>query len=229
MRSITLTICAVLLSVILAGCNGLKNEEGKPEESYDGIPSTAKLMAEDSHYAVFTNVEAYGEQIADDWLALEQVSLWAYDKQEQKAEKMMLSHLNTRGDRYDATESFSMPADSILTIQSVHIISFPNEPLTVLVEECSDYRNVNSFIVEQGKAEAICLPTSQGFVGFSAEEHLLIMQSYDYYRCGGRYDRIEAFDRTGKRICSMDAKLERCDKLPSLEDDDLLEKNQSPF
>ena len=206
-----LILYVLLLSIILFGCN-----EGN--DWCEGIPITAKLVAEDSHYAVFTNVEGYEDstRYAPHDPPLEQVSLWAYDKQEQKAEKMMLSHLYTQGDRYNTTESFRMPADSIETIHKVVIISFPEEPLTVLVEACTDYRNRHSYILRLGDDEAICLPTNRGFIGFSEEDYFLIMQSYEYYDCGGRYNRIEAFDWKGKRICSMDAIVEEYLSYPSI-------------
>ena len=152
------------------------------------------------------------------WPPLEQVSLWAFDKQEQKAEMILLTHLDTDGSRYNATESFTMPVDTIPTIQRITIISYPDENLKLLVEGCCDYRNVESFIVELGKKEAIYLPTNRGFIGFSEENNFLIMQSYQYYPCGGRYKRIEAFDCKGKRICSMDAKLEEYANYPSIEE-----------
>ena len=152
------------------------------------------------------------------WPPLEQVSLWAFDKQEQKAEMILLTHLDTDGSRYNTTESFTMPADTIPTIQHVTIISYPDENLKLLVEGCCDYRNVESFIVELGKKDVIYLPTNRGFIGFSEENQFLIMQSYEYYPCGGRYNRIEAFDCEGKRICSMDAKLEEYANYPSIEE-----------
>lgn len=185
---------------------------------YKGIPASAELVAEDTHYAVFTNVEAYDTVTIGDWPPLEQVSLWAYDKQRQEAEMMLLTHLNTDGSRYNTTESFSMPADTIPTIQRVVIISYPDENLKLLVEGCRDYRNVKSFVVELGEKEAIYLPTNRGFIGFSEENHLLVMQSYDYYPSGGRYNRIEAFDCEGKRICSMDAIMEEYANYPSIEE-----------
>ena len=213
MKNMKLILYALLLSIILFGCN-----EGN--DWYEGIPITAKLVAEDPRYAVFTNVEGYEDstRFAPHDPPLEQVSLWAYDKREQKAERMMLSHLHTRGDRYNTTESFRMPADSIETIHKVVIISFPEEPLTVLVEACTDYRNRHSFILTLGDDEAICLPTNRGFIGFSEEDDFLIMQSYEYYDCGGRYNRIEAFDWKGKRICSMDAVVEEYLSYPSIEE-----------
>jgi hypothetical protein len=210
-----LSISSILLT-ILWGCNSAT--QNKSIEDYVDIPVTAKLVAEDAHYAVFTNVEAYDDDSIGIWPPLEQVSLWAYDKQKQKAEMMLLTHLDTDGSRYDTTESFSMPADTIPTIQRVTIISYPDENLKLLVEGCRDYRNVESFIVELGKKEAIYLPTNRGFIGFSEENNFLIMQSYQYYPCGGRYNRIEAFDCEGKRICSMDAKMEEFANYPSIDE-----------
>ena len=210
MKTATHIISVVLLSVVLFGCN-------EDNDSYEGIPITAKLVAEDSHYAVFTNVEGYEDtRYVPHDPPLEQVSLWAFDKREHKAQRMMMSHLNTKGDRYNATESFRMPADSIETIHKVVIISFLDEPLTVLVEACTDYRNRHSYILTLGDDEAICLPTNRGFIGFSEEDYFLIMQSYQYYDCGGRYNRIEAFDWEGKRICSMDAMVEEYLSYPSI-------------
>lgn len=206
----------VLFFAVLLSCN--RTEQHKSKIDYYGIPTTAKLVAEDSHYAVFTNVEAYDDDSVGIWPPLEQVSLWAYDKQKQKSEMMLLTHLDTDGCRYNTTESFTMPADTIPTIQRVTIISYPDENLKLLVEGCCDYRNVESFIVELGKKEAICLPTNRGFIGLSEENSFLIMQSYHYYPSGGRYNRIEAFDCEGKRICSMDAKLEEYANYPSIEE-----------
>ena len=213
MKNIILWICTVLSFAAWSSCN-------RSSMDYKGIPATAELVAEDAHYVVFTNVEGYEDNTRHTLHdpPLEQISLWAFDKRERKAERMMLSHLYTRGERYNTTESFLMPADSIETIHKVVIISFPEEPLTMLVESCTDYRNRHSYILTLVKDEAICLPTNRGFIGFSEQEHFLIMQSYEYYPCGGRYNRIEAFDCEGKRICSMDAMIEEYLGYPSIEE-----------
>jgi hypothetical protein len=216
MKNITLWISSVLIFAVLLSCN--RDDQNKSKMDYNGIPVTAKLVAEDTHYAVFTNVEAYDDDSIGIWPPLEQVSLWAYDKQKQKSEMMLLAHLDTDGSRYNTTESFTMPADTIPTIQCVTIISYPDENLKLLVEGSRDYRNVESFVVELGKKDAIYLPTNRGFIGFSEEDNLLIMQSYHYYPCGGRYNRIEAFDCEGKRICFMDAKMEEYANYPSIEE-----------
>ena len=211
MKNMKLILDAFMLSIIVLGCNVGNN-------GYEGIPITAELVAEDSHYAVFTNIEAYDDHIIGNLPPIKQVSLWAYDKQRQNAEMMLLTHFNTDGSRYNTDESFTMPADTIPTIQRVTIISYPEENLKLLVEGSRDYRNVESFVVELGKKDAIYLPTNRGFIGFSEEDNLLIMQSYHYYPCGGRYNRIEAFDCEGKRICFMDAKMEEYANYPSIEE-----------
>ena len=208
MKNKTIWIVTISILAILTSCN----------EPKKGIPSTAKLVAEDSHYAVFTNAEAYDDCIIGDMPPIQQVSLWAYDKRQQKAEMMLLTHIDTNGSRYNTDESFTMPADTIPTIQRVTIISYPNENLKLLVEGCRDYRNVESFIVELGKKEAIYLPSNQGFVGFTEEEKLLIMQSYAYYPCGGRYNTLLIYSDEGDLICSMDVKLEKYSHYPTIEE-----------
>jgi hypothetical protein len=102
--------------------------------------------------------------------------------------------------------SVSIPLDSIPTITKVTILSWVNEPLKLIAEGSSDYRNVESFIINEDSDSAICLPTNRGLIGISEEDGLLIMQSYDYYENGGRYNVIEAYDDRGNRISSMNAK-----------------------
>jgi hypothetical protein len=104
--------------------------------------------------------------------------------------------------------SVSIPLDSIPTISKVTILSWKGEPLKLLAEGCSDYRNVESFIIDIDSNQAICLPTNRGLIGISEEDGLLIMQSYAYYEDGGRYNIIEALDQQGNRITSMDAKIQ---------------------
>lgn len=216
MGHIRLSVCTVLVLTMLLCCN--YSTQNKFKEEYEGIPFTAELVAEDSHYAVFTNVEAYDDCIIGDLPPIKQVSLWAYDKHQHKAETMLLSHYDTDGSRYNTNESFTMPADTIPTIQHVTIISYPDENLKLLVEGCRDYRNVESFIVELDKKEAIYLPSNQGFVGFTEEENLLIMQSYAYYPCGGRYNTLLLYSDKGELICSVDVKLEKYSYYPTIEE-----------
>ena len=109
-------------------------------------------------------------------------------------------------------DSFDLPAGAVhvtseagLHIEGYHIIC--EKPLVLLLESKPDLRNVISCIWKEGADSLITLPTNAGFVGISAEEGLLIMQSYEYYRQGGRYNRIEAYDLDGHLLGTMSPKL----------------------
>ena len=180
----------------------------KDKSEYSGIPSTAQAVAENEYYVVFLNDEAIGDSI-EGLGAIKQVSLWTFDKDKKSAKKILLSHPNADGSKFSMEHSVTIPQDSIATISKVIILSWRSEPLKLLVEGCSDYRNVESFIIDTNSDQAICLPTNRGLIGISEEECLLIMQSYTYYEGGGRYNIIEAYDQQGNRIASMDAKMSK--------------------
>ena len=197
-------VAAFLIVSVTCGCNS-SSGSGNGEEMYKGIPSTAYTIAENDSVIVFLNDEAIEDSI-DGLPPLKQVSLWSYHKNKKEGRKILLSHPHTNMAFLNMEHSVSIPLDSIPTITKVTILSWPNEPLKLLVEGCSDYRNVESFIINEDSDSAICLPTSRGIVGVSEEDGLLIMQSYDYYEDGGRYNIIDAFDVKGIRVSSMNAK-----------------------
>ena len=200
----SLYVAAFLIVSVTCGCNS-SSGSGNGEEMYKGIPSTAYTIAENDSFIVFLNDEAIEDSI-DGLPPIKQVSLWSYHKNKKEGRKILLSHLHTNMAFLNMEHSVSIPLDSIPTITKVTILSWPNEPLKLLVEGCSDYRNVESFIINEDSDSAICLPTSRGLIGVSEEDGLLIMQSYDYYEDGGRYNIIEAFDVKGIRVSSMNAK-----------------------
>ncbi len=191
-------------------CAGLMMSCGnseKNESEYSGIPSTAQSVAENEDYVVFLNDEAIGDSI-EGLGSIKQVSLWSFDKDKRLANKILLSHPQADGSWFSMEHSVSIPLDSIPTISKVTILSWKGEPLRLLVEGCSDYRNVESFIIGNNSDQAICLPTNRGLIGISEEECLLIMQSYAYYEGGGRHNIIEAYDQQGNRIASMEVKVQ---------------------
>ena len=200
----SLYVAAFLIVSVTCGCNS-SSGSGNGEEMYKGIPSTAYTIAENDSVIVFLNDEAIEDSI-DGLPPLKQVSRWSYHKNKKEGRKILLSHPHTKMAFLNMEHSVSIPLDSIPTITKVTILSWPNEPLKLLVEGCSDYRNVESFIINEDSDSAICLPTSRGLIGVSEEDGLLIMQSYDYYEDGGRYNIIEAFDVKGIRVSSMNAK-----------------------
>lgn len=197
-------IAAVLIVSVICGCNS-SSEKGNKEEIYKGIPSAAYAVAENDSFIVFLNDEAIEDSI-EGLPSIKQVSLWVYDKNKKEGRKILLSHPHTNMTFLNMERSVSIPLDSIPTITKVSILSWPNEPLKLLAEGCSDYRNIESFIINASSDSAICLPTNRGLIGISEEDGLLIMQSYDYYEDGGRYNIIEAYDDRGNRISSMNAK-----------------------
>ena len=198
-------IVIFLIVLVFCGCNSSSVSEDNKGVMYKDIPSTAYSVAENNSVIVFLNDEAIADSI-EGLPSIKQVSLWVYDKNRKEGKKILLSHPQTNMTFLNMEHSVSIPLDSIPTITKVIILSWPNEPLKLLVEGCSDYRNVKSFIISEDSANAICLPTNRGLIGISEEDGLLIMQSYDYYEDGGRYNIIEAFDVKGIRVSSMNVK-----------------------
>ena len=197
-------IVIFLIVFVFCGCNS-SSESGNKEYIYKGIPSSAYAVAENDSFIVFLNDEAIRDSI-DGLPPLKQVSLWSFHKNKKEGRKILLSHPHTKMAFLNMEHSVSIPLDSIPTITKVTILSWSNEPMKLLAEGCSDYRNVESFIINEDSDSAICLPTSRGLIGVSEEDGLLIMQSYDYYEDGGRYNIIEAFDVKGIRVSSMNVK-----------------------
>ena len=198
-------ITAVLIVSVICGCNSSSVSEDNKGVMYKDIPSTAYSVAENDSVIVFLNEEAIADSI-EGLPSIKQVSLWVYDKNRKEGKKILLSHPNTNMAFLNMEHSVSIPLDSIPTITKVSILSWTNEPLKLLAEGCSDYRNIESFIIDASSDSAICLPTNRGLIGISEEDGLLIMQSYDYYEDGGRYNIIEAYDVKGIRVSSMNAK-----------------------
>ena len=198
-------IVIFLIVLVFWGCNSSSVSEDNKGVMYKDIPSTAYSVAENDSFIVFLNDEAIEDSI-EGLPSIKQVSLWVYDKNRKEGKKILLSHPHTNMTFLNMEHSVCVPLDSIPTVTKVIILSWPNEPLKLLVEGCSDYRNVKSFIISEDSANAIYLPTNRGLIGISEEDGLLIMQSYDYYEYGGRYNIIEAFDVKGLRVSSMNVK-----------------------
>lgn len=197
-------IVIFLIVLVFCGCNS-SSESGNKEDIYKGIPSSAYAVAENDSFIVFLNDEAIEDSI-EGLPSIKQVSLWMYSRNKKESRRILLSHPHTNMAFLNMEHSVCIPLDSIPTITKVTILSWPNEPMKLLAEGCPDYRNVESFIINEGSDSTICLPTNRGLIGISEEDGLLIMQSYDYYEDGGRYNIIEAFEDRGNRISSMNAK-----------------------
>ena len=190
----------------MGGCNNGRNVPALNDVVFDSIPSNAYFVAENEEWKIFLNDEATGDSI-EGVGAVKQVSLWTYNKSKKSVKMLMLSHPHANGSWFTMEHAVKIPLDSIPTISKVTVLSWKGESLKLLVEGCSDYRNVQSFIIDAESDQAICLPTNRGLIGVSEEDGLLIMQSYAYYEDGGRYNKIQAFNLIGKRIASMEARV----------------------
>jgi hypothetical protein len=190
----------------LGGCNNGRNVPALNDVVFDSIPSNAYFVAENEDWKILLNDEAIGDSI-EGMGAVKQMSLWAYNKSKKSVKKLMMSHPHANGSWFTMEHAVKIPLDSIPTISKVTVLSWKGESLKLLVEGCSDYRNVQSFIIDAESDQAICLPTNRGLIGVSEEDGLLIMQSYAYYEDGGRYNKIQAFNFIGKRIASMEARV----------------------
>ena len=185
-------ILIAFLSVILfVGCHSVS-------DNYK-IPSNAVCIAENPYHQLYVN------RCREDSL---KVSLYSYNKESGESRLLLITNPQSCGDGFAHEDSYIIPVTGINTIQKATILSLKEEPLTILIEYCTDYRNVKSIIFKEGNAEAIQLPTNRGLLGVTEEEGLLIMQSYEYYRGGGRYNVIEAFDMDGNRLSVMSPKLD---------------------
>jgi len=202
MRHLLYIICAI----VLGGCNNGRNVPALNDVVFDSIPSNAYFVAENEDWKILLNDEAIGDSI-EGVGAVKQMSLWAYNKSKKSVKKLMMSHPHANGSWFTMEHAVKIPLDSIPTISKVTVLSWKGESLKLLVEGCSDYRNVQSFIIDAESDQAICLPTNRGLIGVSEEDGLLIMQSYAYYEDGGRYNTIQAFNFIGKRIASMEARV----------------------
>ena len=202
MRHLLYIICAI----VLGGCNNGRNVPALNDVVFDSIPSNAYFVAENEEWKIFLNDEATGDSI-EGVGAVKQVSLWTYNKSKKSVKMLMMSHPHANGSWFTMEHAVKIPLDSIPTISKVTVLSWKGDSLKLLVEGCSDYRNVQSFIIDAESDQAICLPTNRGLIGVSEEDGLLIMQSYAYYEDGGRYNKIQAFNLIGKRIASMEARV----------------------
>ena len=206
-------LLSIICIIVCGGCSPSDKGQNIPVSNGaekdvvdDSIPSIAYLVAENEEWNIFLNDETIEDSI-EGLGSIKQVSLWAYNKTNKKAHKILLSHPHANSSWFTMEHAVKIPLDSIPTISKVTILSWEGEPLKLLVEGSSDYRNIQSNIVCAESNQAICLPTNSGFIGISEEDGLLIMQSYAYYEDGGRYNKIQAFNFFGERIASMEARV----------------------
>lgn len=161
------------------------------------LPPGTKLAAESYKLMVFTHVDSTYHN------DLDAVTLWVYRPKSGRLLKLFTTNplvnyqcLGT-GDR-----ARKVTTDSIPTIHRVFISSGKDK----LLVEGWDSRNSYVFVVGLDPAlTTLQLPCCSGVVGFTGEEELIVAQSYEYYKMGGRYDVLSVLDWEGNclRLLSL--------------------------
>ena len=92
--------------------------------------------------------------------------------------------------------------DSVTTITRVHVLSYPDEPLVLLLQDASTTSVCDSYIQKEGSDSLILLPSCGEFLGVSYDDSLIIMDSY-YYDDKGRHGVIQGYTFDGEKVCEM--------------------------
>ena len=96
--------------------------------------------------------------------------------------------------------------DSVKTITSVHVLSYPDEPLILLLQDASTTSVCYSYIQKEGSDSLILLPSCGDFLGVSYDDGLIIMDSY-YYDDNGRHGVVQGYTFDGEKVCEMKTKI----------------------
>lgn len=96
--------------------------------------------------------------------------------------------------------------DSVTTITRVHVLSYPDEPLVLLLQDASTTSVCDSYIQKEGSDSLILLPSCGEFLGVSYDDSLIIMDSY-YYDDKGRHGVVQGYTFDGEKVCEMKTKI----------------------
>ena len=143
----------------------------------------------------------------DRWqISLHKTELIAIDKVS-KSETLLLKLCPGRcvyGSASDST-SVMVHKDSLCDVSKVYILSYHDEPLTLLLQDISNHTVCHSFVYKHGADSLIHLPSSGFFLGVSWDDCLIIMDSYDY-NDKGRYGMVQGYTFDGEKVCEMTTK-----------------------
>ena len=96
--------------------------------------------------------------------------------------------------------------DSVRTITAVHVLSYPDEPLILLLQDASNTSVCYSYIQKEGADSLILLPACGDYLGVSYEDNLIIMDSYFYDEDGYRRGVVQGYTFEGEQVCEMKTK-----------------------
>lgn len=95
--------------------------------------------------------------------------------------------------------------DSLCAVNKAHILSYPGESLSLLLQDISNRTVCHSFVFKEGAESLIHLPSNGGFLGVSGDDNLIIMDSYGYGD-EGRYGIVKGYTFDGEKVCEMTTK-----------------------
>lgn len=101
---------------------------------------------------------------------------------------------------------FMVHKDSVRTITAVHVLSYPDEPLILLLQDASNTSVCYSYIQKEGADSLILLPACGDYLGVSYEDNLIIMDSYFYDEDGYRRGVVQGYTFEGEQVCEMKTK-----------------------
>lgn len=106
-----------------------------------------------------------------------------------------------------ASDSISVMVhkDSLCDVSKAYILSYNDEPLTLLLQDISNHTVCHSFVYKHGADSLIHLPSNGYFLGVSWDDCLIIMDSYDY-NDKGRYGMVQGYTFDGEKVCEMTTK-----------------------
>lgn len=108
--------------------------------------------------------------------------------------------------RVNEEVSVKVHKDSVTTITSVHVLSYPDEPLVRLLQDVSNRSVCYSYIEKEGSDSLILLPSCGEFLGVSHDDGLIIMDSY-FYDDNGRHGIVQGYTFDGEKVCEMKTKI----------------------
>lgn len=161
------------------------------------LPTTSRVAAESTNLIIFANVDSICN-------GMDVVTLWAYRPKDRKLLRLLTTNPNSDYECLGyGNKAQRVSPTSIPTVTTVYINATENK---ILVEG-SDDKNCYSYIITLTNGlPTIQLPCNAGILGMSSEEELPIVQSYAYYKDGGRYNIISVIDWNGNCLKHLSLK-----------------------
>lgn len=136
-------------------------------------------------------------------IRLNEMELFAFDKEACKEIPLLKLHTGycVYGSASDSVSTL-VHKDSLFAVSKAHILSYPHEPLVLLLQDLSNGTVCHSFIFKTDLDSLVHLPSSGEYLGVSYDDNLIIMDSYRYNE-GGRYGIVQGYSFEGDKMCEM--------------------------